>query len=193
MAKGLASAGVAAVEVNLSCPNLDDGEMFSHNAGRSAEVVSAIASAVDLPVGAKLSPDTPDLVAVAAACRNAGAHFVVLTNTAHGFGLSVEERRPLLSGGAGGYSGPGLKPIALRCVYEVSRSIPDLPIIGCGGISRGRDVAEYLIAGASAVQLGTVLLSEPKAGRRVTRELAALMASLGVSSVAELVGTVGDW
>jgi dihydroorotate dehydrogenase (NAD+) catalytic subunit len=193
VAKGLVSAGVTAVEVNLSCPNLEDGEMFSFTADRSRDVITAVSEAVNVPVGAKLSPNTPDIVGVAGVCRDAGAAFVVLTNTAFGFGLSVSDRRPLLSGGVGGYSGPGLKPLSLRCVYEVARAMPDLGIIGCGGISTGADVVEYLMAGASAVELGTVHLAEPKAGIRITKELVELMARLGIESVADLVGTVQTW
>ncbi len=193
VAEGLVSAGVTAVEVNLSCPNLDDGEMFSFTADRSRDVITAVSEAVDVPVGAKLSPNTPDIVGVAGVCRDAGAGFVVLTNTAFGFGLSVSDRRPLLSGGVGGYSGPGLKPLSLRCVYEVARAIPDLGIVGCGGISTGADVVEYLMAGASAVELGTVHLAEPKAGIRITKELVELMARLGAESVVDLVGTVEMW
>jgi dihydroorotate dehydrogenase (NAD+) catalytic subunit len=193
VAKRLDAAGVAAVEVNLSCPNLEDGQIFSFDARRSAEVVEAVAGAVSVPVGAKLSPNTPDIVAVADACRAAGADFVVLTNTALGFGLSLEDRRPLLSGGVGGYSGPGLKPIALRSVYEVSRALPGLPIVGCGGVTTGRDVLEFLVAGAAAVEAGTIHFAEPRAGRRIMKEVQTEMKRLKVSSVSEMVGTVGQW
>lgn len=193
VAKQLDTAGVSAVEINLSCPNLEDGEMFSFHADRSSEVVAAVVGAVNVPVGAKLSPNTPDIVAVAAACQQAGAQFVVLTNTAFGFGLSLNDRRPLLSGGVGGYSGPGLKPISLRCVYEVSRALPELAIVGCGGVSTGRDLVEYLIAGASAVAAGTIHLAEPKAGKRIMKEVQTEMHRLGVRSVSELVRTVEEW
>jgi len=193
VAKRLDAAGVAAVEVNLSCPNLEDGQIFSFEAHRSAEVVEAVAGAVSVPVGAKLSPNTPDIVAVADACRAAGADFVVLTNTALGFGLSLEDRRPVLSGGVGGYSGPGLKPIALRSVYEVSRAIPGLPIVGCGGVTTGRDVLEFMVAGAAAVEAGTIHFAEPRAGRRIMKEVQTEMKRLKVSSVSELVGTVEQW
>lgn len=193
VSKGLVSVGVSAVEINLSCPNLEDGEMFSFSAQRSRDVVEAVSGTVDVPVGAKLSPNTPDIAGVARACHEAGAGFVVLTNTSFGFGLSLSDRRPLLSAGVGGYSGPGLKPLALRCVYEVARAVPGLPIVGCGGISSGADVAEYLVAGASAVELGTVHLAEPKAGIRITKELLGVMRNLGVATVADLVGTVRSW
>lgn len=193
VAKGLATAGVTAIEVNLSCPNLEDGQMFSFDAVRSAEVVESVAGVVDIPVGVKLSPNTPDLVGVAGECRRVGADFVVLTNTAMGFGVSLQDRRPLLSGGIGGYSGPGLKPIAMRCVYEVARAMPEVPIVGCGGVSTGADVLEYLLAGASAVEMGTILLAEPKAGARVTRELLQLTERHGIGSLSEIVGGLEDW
>jgi dihydroorotate dehydrogenase (NAD+) catalytic subunit len=193
VAKGLVTAGVEAIEVNLSCPNLENGEMFSLSALAARQVIEAVSSAVEVPVGAKLSPNTPDIVGVAGACVEAGADFVVLTNTAFGFGLSIMDRKPLLSGGSGGYSGPGLKPLALRCVYEVARAHPGLPVVGCGGVITGADVVEYLIAGASAVELGTVHLAEPKVGKRIIAEMEKLMVKLGVGSVSDLVGTVGEW
>jgi dihydroorotate dehydrogenase (NAD+) catalytic subunit len=190
VSRGLEDAGVVAVEVNLSCPNLEDGLMFSFEPEASSTVIDAVKRSVAIPVGAKLSPNTPDIVNVAAACKEAGADFVVLTNTAYGFGISLAERRPLLSGGVGGYSGPGLKPLSLRCVYEVARALPDLPIVGCGGVTTGADVAEYLMAGASAVQIGTLHLSEPKAGRRIHRELVSVIEHLGVDTITNLIGSL---
>lgn len=193
VAKGLEAAGVAAIEINLSCPNLEDGEMFSFSATRSREVIEAVTASSGIPVGVKLSPNTPDLVGVSAACHQAGAEFLVLTNTAFGFGLSIADRRPLLSGGVGGYSGPGLKPLSLRCVFEVSQALPEVPIVGCGGVGSGRDLAEYLIAGASAVEAGTIHLAEPRAGRRILKEFRRELTRLGATSAAELVGTVRRW
>ena len=193
VAKGLVATGVPVVEVNLSCPNLEDGRMFSLDRERSRQVIESVLSAVAVPVGAKLSPDTDDMVGVAAACLEAGAAFLTLTNTALGFGVDVASRRPLLSGGVGGYSGPGLKPIALRCVYEVAQALPGAPIVGCGGVMTGTDVAEYLLAGASAVGLGTVHLAEPRAGKRIRRELIKEMDQARVRSVAELVAGVVPW
>lgn len=171
VAKGLVSAGIPVIEVNLSCPNLDDGRMFSMDASRSGEVIRAVVSACDAPIGAKLSPNAEDIVAVSAACLEAGAAFLTLTNTALGFGIDLETGRPLLSGGVGGYSGPGLKALSLRCVYEVASALPGAPIVGCGGVMSGRDVVEYLLAGASAVAMGTVHLAEPRAGKRIAKEL----------------------
>ena len=193
VARGLQQAGVTAIEVNLSCPNLDDGVMFSFDPVRAAEVVSSVRNAVSVPVGAKLSPNTPDIVGVSAAVRDHGADFVVLTNTALGFGIDVGTARPLLSGGVGGYSGPGLKPVSLRCVYEVATALPGLPILGCGGVVTGADIVEYLMAGASAVAAGTIHFAEPKAGRRLIGELQGEMSRIGVDSAADLVGMVRRW
>ena len=193
VAKGLVATGVPVVEVNLSCPNLEDGRMFSLDQQRSRQVLESVVSAVAVPVGAKLSPNTDHIVSVAAACLDAGATFLTLTNTALGFGIDVAARRPLLSGGIGGYSGPGLKPLALRCVYEVSQALPGTPIVGCGGVMNGTDVVEYLLAGASAVGLGTVHLAEPRAGKRIRGELIQQMDRLGVGSVGELVAGVVPW
>ena len=193
VAKGLVAAGVPVVEVNLSCPNLDDGRMFSLDAGPSREVIEKVTSAVDVPVGAKLSPNTDRIVEVAGACLDSGAEFLVLTNTALGFGVDRKSRRPLLSGGVGGYSGPGLKAIALRCVYEVARAYPKTPIVGCGGVSSGADVVEYLLAGASAVEMGTIHLAEPRAGRRIEKELIKEMDRIDAATVSDLVGGVVPW
>lgn len=192
VAKGLATAGVPVVEVNLSCPNLEDGRMFSLDAARAAEVIAAVASAADVPVGAKLSPNADDVVGVARACLEAGATFLTLTNTLLGFGIDLETRRPLLSGGVGGYSGPGLKPVSLRCVYEVARALPGAPIVGCGGVTTGADVVEYLLAGASAVAVGTTLLADPRAGSGILRELDRELDRRG-ATVTGLVGGVQPW
>lgn len=188
VALGEEAAGVTAVEVNLSCPNLEEGKIFALDAGLSAGVVAEVVGAVDIPVGAKLSPAAPDIVDIAGACVEAGASFLTLTNTAPGFGVDLELAAPKLSGGVGGYSGPGLKAISLRCVYEVARAFPGLPIVGCGGVTTGRDVVEYLMSGASAVGLGTVLLAEPRAGRRIEKEMERVMKKLGLATVADAVG-----
>lgn len=187
VAEGLAAAGVQAIEINLSCPNLD-GHLIALDPSLSAKVTSAVKSAVNLPVGAKLSPNSADIASVASACADAGADWVVLTNTIWGAGIDIETRRPVLSGVIGGYSGPPLKPIALRCVIEVHRALPDLPIVGCGGVVSGADVVEYLLAGASAVGMGTVHFAEPRAGRRIMRELDRLCRRLGVGKIEDLVG-----
>jgi dihydroorotate dehydrogenase (NAD+) catalytic subunit len=192
VAKALASAGVPVIEVNLSCPNLEDGRMFALDATRSAEAIEAVVAVVDVPVGAKLSPNADDIVGVATACLEAGATFLTLTNTLLGFGIDLETARPLLGSGVGGYSGPGLKPVSLRCVYEVARALPGAPIVGCGGVSTGADVVEYLMAGASAVAVGTALLADPRAGSRILRELAGELERRD-ATVSGLVGGVRAW
>ena len=183
----LAAAGLPVIEVNLSCPNLD-GHLFALDPGRSAEVIRAIRSEVDLPIGAKLSPNSEDIVAVAAACAEAGADWVVLTNTVWGAGIDIERRRPLLSGVIGGYSGIPLKPIALRCVIETHRALPELPILGLGGVRSGRDVIEYVLAGASAVGLGTIHFAEPRAAGRILEETRRLLRKMPEDRLSDLVG-----
>lgn len=187
VAAGLEAAGVAAVEVNLSCPNLEE-DVWALDAGLSAEVVGAVRATVDLPIGAKLSPNAPSIVPIAEAALAAGADWLVLTNTASGAGIDLERRRPSLSGVVGGYSGPGLKPIALRCVIEVTRALGPVPIVGTGGVRSGADVVEYVMAGASAVGLGTVHFEDPKAARRILREVRRWLDRHGERDLTGLVG-----
>ena len=189
VAKGLEASGVSAIEINLSCPNLD-GDMFSLDPSASEEVVATVRQAVALPIGAKLSPNLIDAVEVATACAAAGADFLTLTNTIWGAGVDLKTRRPRLSGVIGGYSGPPLKPIALRHVIEVRAALPLIPIVGCGGVTHGSDIAEYLVAGAQAVAAGTIHLAEPRAGKRLIGELIAWMRKHKVPSVGSLVNTL---
>ncbi len=193
VAATLADAGVAAIEVNLSCPNLEGGGMFALDPNASADVIGTVRAATQLPIGAKLSPNSEDIVTVARAVSEAGADWVVLTNTVWGAGIDIETRRPQLSGVVGGYSGKAIKPIAMRCVWEVAAALPDLPIVGCGGVTHGRDVVEYLLAGASAVAMGTVHFAEPRAGRRVLAELNQYCEQHGVATVPELIGGARPW
>lgn len=193
VAAGLEAAGVAAVEVNLSCPNLDGGPMYALDAGAAAAVVKEVAAAVTVPVGAKLSPNAVDVAAIARAVVDAGANWVVLGNTVWGAGFDVETRRPKLSGVVGGYSGAPVKPIALRCVWEVSQALPGVPIVGCGGVRTGEDVVEFLLAGASAVAVGTAHFAEPRVGARLLGELTAYCDHHRVSRVDELIGAAVPW
>ncbi|MDH4118634.1 MAG: dihydroorotate dehydrogenase [Acidimicrobiia bacterium] len=192
VASGMAAAGIDAIEINLSCPNLD-GHLFALDPKRAAEVVAAIRGSVSVPLGAKLSPNSEDVVAVAGACAGAGADWVVLTNTVWGAGVDVTTRRPKLTGMIGGYSGPPLKPIALRCVLEVARAMPDLPIVGCGGVSSAEDVLEFVVAGASAVGVGTAHFADPRVGTRIIRTLSNRLRRMGVARLKDLVGTVEPW
>lgn len=193
VAKGLDAAGVTAVEVNLSCPNLEGGQMFALDPAASASVVGAVRDAVSVPIGAKLSPNSEDIVAVAGAVMSAGADWVTLTNTVWGAGIDVESRRPLLSGVVGGYSGVPMKPIAIRCVWQVHEAFPELPILGCGGVRSGADVVEYLLAGASAVALGTAHFAEPRAGKRVIRQLLSYCKRHGIAEVSSITGGALPW
>lgn len=187
VAKAQEGAGVAAVEINLSCPNLD-GHMFALDPQAAAEVVGSVRHSTTLPLGAKLSPNAGDILAVAGAVLAAGADFLVLTNTIWGAGIDVETRRPLLNHAIAGYSGPPLKPIALRCVVEVHQAFPTAPLVGCGGVSTGTDVIEYLLAGASAVAIGTAHFAEPKVGLRIKKELISFLRRQGVNRLTDLIG-----
>jgi dihydroorotate dehydrogenase (NAD+) catalytic subunit len=187
VAKAQEGAGVAAVEINLSCPNLD-GHLFALDPVAAAGVVTAVRHNTNLPLGAKLSPNAGDIVAVAGAVLEAGADFLVLTNTLWGAAIDVDTRRPLLNQPVAGYSGPPLKPVALRCVLEIHRAFPAAPLVGCGGVGSGADVIEYLLAGASAVAIGTAHFAEPKVGRRIEKELRALLARRGVERLSDLIG-----
>jgi len=193
VASGLESAGVAAIEVNLSCPNLDDGHLFALDPTASAEVVGAVRAATDLPIGAKLSPNAVDIAEIATAVHEAGADWVVLTNTVWGAGFDVDTRRPKLRSVVGGYSGAPVKAIAMRCVWEVAQALPYLPILGCGGVRSGDDVVEYLLAGASAVAIGTAHFAEPRIGGRIIKQLEKYMANNGVTRIEELVGAAEPW
>lgn len=193
VAAALQGCGTSAVEINLSCPNLGGKGLFALDAGDTARVVGVVRAAVDLPIGAKLSPNAADIVAIAEAAVGAGADWLVLTNTVWGAGIDIETRKPLLSGAVGGYSGIPVKPIALRCVWEVAQAFPDVPIVGCGGVATGGDVVEYLLAGASAVALGSVHFAEPRAGARILKELVRAMERAGASAAHELVGAAEPW
>jgi dihydroorotate dehydrogenase (NAD+) catalytic subunit len=160
--------------------------MFSLDADASGEVVAAVRAVTPLPIGAKLSPNLVDAVPVAAACLEAGADFLTLTNTVWGAGIDIERRRPLLSGVVGGYSGPALKPIAMRFVIEVRRAFPEAAIVGCGGVVGGRDIVEFLMAGANAVAAGTIHFAEPRAGVRLLTELQTWMVTNRVRSITAL-------
>jgi dihydroorotate dehydrogenase (NAD+) catalytic subunit len=189
-AAALAAApdGVVAVEVNVSCPNLEDrGSMFAHSAASTAAVIEVSKSA-GLPMWAKLSPNAADLPEIAIAAHAAGAEAVVLTNTLLGMVIDVETRRPVLGAKKGGLSGAGMHPVAVRAVYDVREAAPDLPIVGVGGVSSGVDVVEFMLAGASAVEVGTATFADPRAPRRILAEFGQWCDRHGVSTVPELIG-----
>jgi len=176
-----APAEVLAVEVNLSCPNLEGRRgIFAHDAELSAEVIRATA-AVGRPRWAKLSPNTDRVVEVAAAVHEAGAESVTLSNTLLGMVLDPHTGRPALGAGGGGYSGRPVHAVAVRTVFDVRAALPDLPIVGVGGVFSGWDAAELLLAGANAVQVGTASFLDPRAARRIQGELLDWCAARGVT------------
>jgi dihydroorotate dehydrogenase (NAD+) catalytic subunit len=182
----------AAVELNVSCPNVEDASrMFAHSAAATGAVVGAVrAVGLGRPLFAKLSPNTFEVVDVARAAVAAGADGLTLVNTLLGLGVDAERRRPLLGGVTGGYSGPPIKPVALRVVHEVTRAIPGTPVIGTGGVAHGTDAVEMLLAGASAVGVGTINFHEPRAVNRIHDELVAWCAERNVERVTDLVGAL---
>lgn len=180
--------GVVAVEVNVSCPNLEDrSRMFAHSAAATRDAVAA-ASACARPRWAKLSPNTADLPEIAAAAVEGGAEAVVLVNTLLGMVIDVESRRPVLGAGRGGVSGRAIHPVAVRAVYDVHEALPEVPIVGVGGTADGIDVVEFLLAGASAVEVGTATFADPRAPERILDELARWCRRHGVQSLDELIG-----
>jgi dihydroorotate dehydrogenase (NAD+) catalytic subunit len=182
--------GVIAVEVNISCPNHHDrNRMFAHSTASTIEAIEASA-VCGLPMWAKLSPNVSDLASIAEAAASAGAEAVTLINTVLGMAIDVETRTRRLGGGGGGLSGPAIHPVAVRAVHDVHAALPDLPIVGVGGVARGIDAVELLMAGASAVQVGTASFADPRSVGRVLNELEHWCANHGVRSVAELIGAV---
>jgi dihydroorotate dehydrogenase (NAD+) catalytic subunit len=181
-------ASVVAMEVNASCPNLESrSSIFAHSALATAEIVRA-AKVAGLPLWIKLSPNTPDLVAIAEAALDAGADALVLVNTVLGMAIDVEARRPTLGNGGGGVSGPGILPVALRCVYDCRAAFPDTPIVGVGGVSSAEDAVAMIMAGANAVEVGTATFANPRAPWMVQQGLARWLARHDVNRVSDLVG-----
>lgn len=183
--------GVAAIEVNIASPNVEDrGSMFASHPGPTADVVRAVraASRRDVPVLAKLAPDGTDVVTIALACVDAGADGLSLINTMVGMAIDTETLRPALTGVSGGLSGPAIRPVAVRCVYQVHAALPGTPIVGVGGVATGLDALEFVLAGACAVAVGTTLFHDPSAGPRILRELEEALAARGIGRVADAVG-----
>jgi dihydroorotate dehydrogenase (NAD+) catalytic subunit len=182
--------GLAAVELNLSCPNVSHGLDLGIDPAAVERVVRRCREVGPLPVIAKLTPNVTDVVAIARAAQQGGADAVSLVNTFRGLAVDWRRRRPILAYDVGGLSGPAIKPLALRMVWEVSRSLPDLPIIGIGGVAGIDDVMEFLVAGASAVQVGTATFADPTVSGRIAAELSGLLKEIGASSVREIVGSL---
>ena len=182
--------GLAGYELNVSCPNTRHGGIFFSNDPRLlAEVVSAVRSVARRPVIVKLSPNVSAIEPLAQAAEEAGADALSLVNTFVALAIDARTRRPRIGNGFGGLSGPAIKPIALRLVYQAAHAVK-IPVIGLGGIASGEDAAEFLIAGAQAVQVGTATFWDPRSPLRVADELAAFLKRERIAAVSELVGTL---
>jgi dihydroorotate dehydrogenase (NAD+) catalytic subunit len=182
-------AGVDALELNLSCPHVErTGAEIGHDPGLVADVVEKVKAKVDRPVFVKLTPNVADIVEVAKAAAESGADALTAINTVRAMAIDLETTRPLLANKVGGLSGPAIKPIAVRCVYEIYQEV-DVPVIGCGGISTWRDAVEFMLAGASAVQIGTaVAFKGLEVFRSVTEGMEVYLKEKAFKSVKEIVG-----
>lgn len=182
--------GIHAYEINISCPNVKaGGESFANDPRQAAGVTAAVKKIATRPVIVKLSPNVTSIAAIAVAVEEAGADALSLINTAVGMSIDIHTRRPRLANVTGGLSGPAIKPIAVRCVFQVSRAVK-VPLVGIGGIATVEDALEFIIAGASAVQVGTANFYDPTASMKIIDGLAEYCATHRLSSIRELVGTV---
>ena len=179
--------GFSAIELNLSCPNVDDGAMFSHYPGLTEKAVAGVRRQTSLPIWAKLSPNVPAITEIAHAAVAAGADALTICNTIPAMHIDVETGKAVLGVGYGGLSGPALRPIAMALVHKAAQAV-DVPIIGVGGIMTGQHAAEYLMAGATAVQVGSANLADLNAPFRILAELEELLARWEVNSVGEITG-----
>ena len=181
--------GVSAIELNLSCPNVSGGIDFGTNAESCRKVVAAARARTDVPILAKLTPNVTRIDEIAQGAADGGADAVCLINTVLGIAVDWRRQKPMLGNGMGGLSGPAIKPIALRCVHQVASAV-DIPIIGIGGIANIDDVMQFLVTGASAVQIGTANYYDPTVSTRLIDELPAALAEINASSVADCVGSL---
>jgi dihydroorotate dehydrogenase (NAD+) catalytic subunit len=190
LATELTRAGVAAIEANISCPNIEeDGKAFAMRASSTELVVRQLRSATSLPLWVKLTPNTGDLPEVARAAERAGADALVVANTILAMAIDLETFKPCLGNITGGLSGPAIKPIVLRQVYQCARAVK-IPVIGCGGISTSEDAVEYILAGASAVQVGTATFVQPAAMTTIIDGLVKFCERRDIAGIADLIGAV---
>jgi len=181
-------AGISAIEINISCPNIKaGGAEFGANPESAARVTAAVKAATSLPVLVKLTPNTSAIAKVAIAVAEAGADAISLINTLKGMVIDITKRRPLLGSITGGLSGPAIKPVALYMVYEVAGAV-ELPIIGCGGITTAIDAIEFIMAGASAIQVGTASFTNPRAPLDVLEGIEQFMLKEGINNLSDLIG-----
>jgi dihydroorotate dehydrogenase (NAD+) catalytic subunit len=182
---------VSMIEVNISCPNVESrGQVFACDPLASSRVIAAVRRVADptVPVFAKLSPDVTDIVSIARASVDAGADGLSLINTLLGLVIDTDTMAPVLGGVTGGLSGPAIRPVALRCVWQVHAALPHVPILGMGGIQTGLDALQFVLAGASAVSVGTAVFGDPSAPVRVLAELERALLDRGFASLADAVG-----
>jgi len=183
--------GVSAIEVNISCPNVENrGLVFACDPVSARSVIEAVKRSIGntLPIIAKLSPDVTDISVIAREVHAAGADAVAMINTLLGMVIDTKKMRPLLANKTGGLSGPAIRPVAVRAIYQVHAALPQLPILGMGGVMSGEDAFELILAGASGVSVGTASFNDPSAAPRIQNELAALIEQRGFNSVSEAVG-----
>jgi dihydroorotate dehydrogenase (NAD+) catalytic subunit len=186
----LEASGIAAIEANISCPNLEeDGRAFAQDAVSTARVVRSLRRTTSVPLWVKLTPNTADIAAVARAAESEGADAIIVANTILAMAIDVKTRRPRLGSIMGGLSGPAVKPIVVRLVYQCARAV-GIPVIACGGIATAEDAIEYMVAGASAVQVGTATFVQPTALITIIDELAAYCAENSVAHISDIVGSV---
>lgn len=184
-------AGISAIEVNISCPNVENrGQVFACHAETAAAVIETVRRnlAGEFPIVAKLTPDVTDLVAIAKSVIDAGADGLALINTLLGMVIDINTMKPKLAGKTGGLSGPAIRPVAVRAIYQVHQSFPRIPIVGMGGVASGKDAFELILAGASAVSIGTANFGNPTAAMKVKNELADLLIQKGFTDFREAIG-----
>ncbi|MFP3903017.1 MAG: dihydroorotate dehydrogenase [Armatimonadota bacterium] len=182
-----ACAEVSALELNISCPNVGDGMYFSTSADMTAQLVSAVREVTDLPLITKLSPNVTDIAQIAVAAQDAGSDALSLINTLVGMSIDIETQRPHLGNITGGLSGPAIKPVALRCVWEVYEAV-EVPLVGMGGIMSTDDAVEFMLAGATAIAVGTANFVNPATSADIVRGLQKYAADRGLSKISELTG-----
>ena len=186
-----AVSGISAVEVNISCPNVENrGQVFSCHPDTSTAVIESVRRNIggELPIIAKLSPDVTDIVAIAKAVIDAGVDGLALINTLLGMVIDTNSMKPKLAGKTGGLSGPAIRPVAVRAIYQVHQAFPNIPIVGMGGVATGRDAFELVLAGASAVSIGTASFGNPAAALQVKNELADLLTQKGFNDFRDAIG-----
>jgi dihydroorotate dehydrogenase (NAD+) catalytic subunit len=186
-----AVSGISAIEVNISCPNVENrGMVFACESDTAARAIDGVRKIIggEIPIIAKLTPDVTDITAIASSVVNAGADALALINTVLGMVINLETMRPHLGGKTGGLSGPAIRPVAVRAIYQVHSAMPHVPILGMGGVASGRDALELVLAGASGISIGTASFGDPMALPRVQRELQSLLIARGFSSFKDAIG-----